>query len=310
MKKNKKHKSLSGPEETKSSNSSNLQSASQSVQSVGVSSKDALVNLLLPLSVLLSGLILTVSVIYSASVILDRDELITKSELRKLLREELSAYNSGSASNQDQASGQTVNVNVSEEQVKQIVASQKITLGNKDSNIRIIEFADPSCPYCSIAAGNETFLANPNFSGIIPPLREIRKMTENGEVSYTWVYFPTHGNGELAAQMFYCANEKGKFWDVHDALMTGEGYDKVENQVKNDESKLDILLDQVSAFVDKKFMKDCVTSGKFKQNLADDTSLAYQLGIPGTPFFLVNTEVVQGLSFQSFEPIIRKYKGE
>jgi hypothetical protein len=32
----------------------------------------------------------------------------------------------------------------------------------------------------------------------------------------------------------YCAKEKGKFWEVHDLLMSAAGFDLVNNKVKND----------------------------------------------------------------------------
>jgi protein-disulfide isomerase len=86
----------------------------------------------------------------------------------------------------------------------------------------------------------------------------------------------------------YCANEKGKFWDVHDLLMSAEGYALLNNDVKNDKTKSQTLADFLKKAIDPSFLKSCLDSGKYDGRIASDTALAAKYGAQGTPGFYVN----------------------
>lgn len=259
--------------------------------------------LLIPISIVLAGVLITVSVLYATNVILDRDQLVTKSNLRTVLREELANLNlTNNTANEPQNPDPVI---VSEEQLNSLKTSQPIVIGDRNSTLNFTEFADPSCPFCSLAAGNPNYLQN--YPGYTPPIPEIKKLVQEGKASYTWVYLPTHGNGDVAAQVLYCANEKGKFWEVHDTLMVGKGYETVENQVKNDPSKVSLLSELVKEFVDPEFINSCVASGKYKDRLNRDAAVAAEWQAGGTPTFFVNVEQVIGSDFKNFESLISKY---
>lgn len=263
--------------------------------------------LLLPLSIILSGLIITVSILYGISVILDRDQLVTKTELRTVIREEL---NKSGAQINTNTTTQTPppNPSINTETLKQILNTQKIILGDKDAPVSIVEIADPSCPYCSIVAGNENFLSNPQFSGIVPPIPQIKNLVSQGKANYVWIYYPGAGRGDITAQVFYCAHEKNKFFEVHDKLMRGEGYQIATDKLQNNINNLQVVLDYIKDIVDINFIKECVTSEKYKQTLSQDIQLAASLGATGTPNFFINGEFVIGLDYNTnFKPILQKY---
>lgn len=186
---------------------------------------------------------------------------------------------------------------VTQDQIKGLFTSSNIYFGNPDSKVLFVEFSDPSCPYCHIAAGKDPELnaqAGTQFQLVsqggtyVAPVIEMKKLVDEGKAAYAWVYTTGHGAGELGAQAFYCANEKGKFWEAHDILMSQTGYDKLNNTIKNDKANSGALADLLKPAVDPTFMKSCLESGKYASKISEGNSLAAQFGVSGTPGFFVN----------------------
>jgi protein-disulfide isomerase len=268
--------------------------------------QDEILNLLLvPISIVLTGVLITASILYSANVILERDQLVTKTTLRKVLQEELSK-NQANTTQEPTVQAPPQPVTVSEDMLNNLKSTHLLFLGDRNSKVHITEFADPSCPFCSLASGDPSKLSS--YPGYTPPLPEIEKLVKEGKASYAWVYLPTHGNGEVAAQVFYCAYEKGVFWEVHNKLMVGEGYNKVEYEVRNDVNKVNILSDYVKDIVDPEFINQCVKSGKYKEQLSRDMALANQWSVSATPTIFVNTEQAQSTNFVELQASISKYQ--
>ncbi len=175
--------------------------------------------------------------------------------------------------------------------------------GDNKKKVLFVEVADPSCPYCHVAGGH-----NPELSAQIdarfkyvsaggtyqPPVPEMKKLVESGKASYVYIYTPGHGNGEMGTKAMYCAYEKGKFWQVHDLLMTNAGYELLNNNVKNDKSKSQELVDFLKTAMNPTELKACIDSGKYDERLASDTALARSLGVTGTPGFMVNDQLFPG----------------
>jgi len=189
---------------------------------------------------------------------------------------------------------------VSLDQIKDLFKKDLIKFGDENRKVLFVEVSDPSCPYCDIASGlNSTLNAQvnpPQFKLVkdggtyVAPVSEMRKLVEAGKASFVWIYFPGHGNGEMGTKALYCAYEKGKFWQVHDLLMTDKGYNLLNNTLKNDKTKSGELATFLKSAVDSTFLKECLDSGKYDARLASDTQLAQPLFPPqgGTPNFFVN----------------------
>lgn len=80
-------------------------------------------------------------------------------------------------------------------------------LGNKDAKITIVEFADLECPFCK-RYFTETF-------------SQLKKdYIDTGKVAYYYRHFPLdfHPLARPFAQASECANEQGKFWEMHDKI--------------------------------------------------------------------------------------------
>lgn len=97
--------------------------------------------------------------------------------------------------------------------------------------ILFVEVGDPSCPYCHAAGGLDGAVNTAANLKLVAdggtyqaPLPEMRKLVDNGQTGFVYIYYPGHSNGEMGMKALYCANEKGKFWQVHDLIMSNAGY--------------------------------------------------------------------------------------
>lgn len=190
----------------------------------------------------------------------------------------------------------TVNIDT----IKELFSKDLIKFGDANSKVIFVEIADPSCPYCHVAGGY-----NPKLSASIdtqtnrfkyvsdggdyaPPVPEMEKLVKEGKASYVYIYYPGHGNGEMAMKAVYCANEKGKFWEADNLIMSEAGYELMNTTVQNDKTKSQVVANFLKSVVDPTFIKSCLDSGKYDARLASDQEIATSLGIQGTPGFYVN----------------------
>jgi Protein-disulfide isomerase len=187
--------------------------------------------------------------------------------------------------------------------IKGLFDKDLIKFGKSDSKLVFVEVADPSCPYCHVAAGHNpelnkqvgtNFVLKSEGGSYIAPVPEMKKLVDDGKASFIYIYAPGHGNGEMGMKALFCANEKQKFWQAHDVLMTNAGYNLLNNDVKNDKANSGKLADFLKSAVDPKFLKDCLDSGKYDAKIADNTQIATSIGIQGTPGFYVNDTIFRG----------------
>ena len=86
------------------------------------------------------------------------------------------------------------------------------TIGSPDAKVEIMEFADFECPACG------------TYFTITEP--DVRKnLVATGIVRYTFYDFPlvnVHQNTVPASMSAACADDQGKFWEMHDALFNGQ----------------------------------------------------------------------------------------
>lgn len=208
-----------------------------------------------------------------------------------------------SATTADQTAQQPEDVKVTRDQIKALFTDKNIMFGKKDSKVLFVEFSDPSCPFCHVAAGmnpelnkqaGAQFVMEKDGGSYVPPVPEMKKLVDSGKAAFVWLYANGHGSGELGTLALYCAKEKGKFWEVHDLLMSAEGYEIMNTQVKNDVAKAGDMADFLKSVVKKDVMQACLASGKYTDRLKSDMALAQQLGFRGTPNFFVNTKSFAG----------------
>ena len=186
---------------------------------------------------------------------------------------------------------------VSLDTIKGLFDKDLIKIGDKNRKVIFVEISDPSCPYCHVAAGLDSTLNSQmgaqfklvsDGGTYVAPVVEMKKLVDAGKASFVWIYSSGHGSGEMGTKAFYCANEKGKFWQVHDLVMTQKGYDLLNNTIKNDKTKSGDIAAFLKSAIDPAFMKECLDSGKYDARLTSDVQIATTLGYQGTPDFFVN----------------------
>ena len=219
------------------------------------------------------------------------------------------ATQQGAAAQQAQAEP-TVTI----DSVRSAFGKSAIKFGDSKNKLVFIEVADPSCPYCHIAAGKNAQLnkeAGAQFTLVsdggtyVAPVVEMKKLVDSGKAAFAWLYTNGHGNGEMGTKALYCANEKGKFWEVHDLIMNNEGYKLLNDTVRNDKTKTDDLVKFLAPAINSTDLKNCLESGKFDNRLAEDTTIAGGLGVSGTPGFFVNgTKFAGAYSYKDMESAV------
>jgi len=207
-----------------------------------------------------------------------------------------------------QAAGQAAAPTVTMDQIRGLFGNGNIALGDKNSKLIFVEVSDPSCPYCHIAGGQDLelnaqsaqFKTTAQGGTYDPPVPEMKKLVDAGKAAFVYIYSPGHGNGEMGVRALYCGNELGKFWEVHDLIMSQKGYQILNGYdanntpitgtiVKNDKTKSGDLAAFLAPAADATKMKACLDSGKYDGRLTSDAQLATSLGVQGTPGFFVNT---------------------
>jgi len=207
------------------------------------------------------------------------------------------------AAGQQQQAQQPAQPQVSIDSIKGLFDKNVIKFGKGDKKLVMVEVADPSCPFCHVAAGlngelnkqmGQQFMLKADGGNYVAPVPEMKKLVEQGKADFVWLYTNGHGNGELATKALYCAFDQRKFWQAHDLFMTAKGYALINDVVKNDATKSQQVADFLASAVNKNELKSCLDSGKYDTRLAEDSTIAKSLGVNGTPGFYLNTTNFSG----------------
>ncbi|WP_316504637.1 DsbA family protein [Nitrosopumilus sp.] len=178
-----------------------------------------------------------------------------------------------------------------------ISADNDPIIGNPDAAITIIEFSDFQCPFCA------RFHVQ-----TLPSIME--QYIEQGKVSLVFRDFPIqniHPNALPAAVTAECANEQGRFKEMHDILF------EKQNEWNNQETFLAVSLfiqyaDNIN--LDQEVFESCINSGKYIDEIRKDLEDGRDYGVTGTPgFFVGNDEIgyveIKGAQpFDSFKKVI------
>jgi len=159
------------------------------------------------------------------------------------------------------------------------------SLGNENAPVTIVEFSDYQCPYCS------------RFR--TQTLDQIKEQyIDTGKVRFVYRDFPLtsiHPMAQKSAEASECADEQGKFWEYHDAIFANQQSLSIDNLKK---WAKDLGLNE------NKF-NTCLDSGKYADEVKKDMNDGANLGVRGTPYFLVGNTVLEGAyPFEAFQQAI------
>jgi len=140
-------------------------------------------------------------------------------------------------------------------------------MGNKDAKVTLVEFTDYQCPFCGRA-----------YRQTYPPV--VAEYVKTGKVRYVIHNYPLtqlHPNAFRAAEAARCAQDQGKFWEMHDRLFG--------NQKALDEKGLEASAKALG--LDTQKFDQCLTSGKYKKEIQAEVAAGRKLGVTGTPTFFL-----------------------
>jgi len=136
--------------------------------------------------------------------------------------------------------------------------------GPAKAPVTLLEYGDFECPYCGQAE---------------PVIREL--LADYGDLRYVWRHLPlpdVHPHAQLAAEGSEAAAKQGKFWEMHDELLSHQGALTDEDLIQY---ARDLGLDPA------RFAADLARHARAGR-IAEDVDSADLSGVSGTPTFFIN----------------------
>lgn len=163
-----------------------------------------------------------------------------------------------------------------------VETSDDPALGPTDAAVTIVEFADFQCPFSQTA---------------FPIVKDI--IAEYGsKVRFQFRDFPLtdiNPDAVRAAEAGACANDQGKFWQLHDLLFIYQA----------NLTQADIVNNATQARIDTVTLEQCMAIGKYSSEVQDDFNDGVAAGVTGTPTWFVNGWRIEGVqSFETWKKII------
>jgi protein-disulfide isomerase len=139
----------------------------------------------------------------------------------------------------------------------------------ENAPITMVEYADYECPYCQ---------------QIAPDLAKI-EAEYKGRITFAYKDFPLpmHPHAQKAAEAAQCAGAQSRYWDYHDALLSSKQLEVPQLKATAGALGLD-----VNAF------NTCLDSGQGADQVKKTFNEGLELGITGTPSFVVNGRFISG----------------
>jgi Na+/H+ antiporter NhaA len=136
--------------------------------------------------------------------------------------------------------------------------------GPAEAAVTVVEYGDFECPWTQMAA---------------PTAREL--LSENSHIRYVWRHLPlpdVHPHAQLAAEAAEAAGRQGKFWQMHDVLLTNQ-----------QNLELDDLLGYATDLgLDLDRFREDLVQHDHTTRVAQDVDSADRSGVAGTPTFFIN----------------------
>ena len=162
-----------------------------------------------------------------------------------------------------------------------------LRIGSAVAPLRLVEFADFECPFCSVAAGE---------------LKEIReKYPELISIRFRHMIVPGHTSARPAALAAECAAEQGAFEPFY--------YSVFENYAKLSTRKLRELAKKAGVRDMAEFDR-CVESERYRTRLDEDAEAARLVGVAGTPTWVLGDSVFGGMpALAQLEQWVQRARG-
>ncbi len=163
------------------------------------------------------------------------------------------------------------------------VGADDPVVGPANASVEIIEFSDFQCPFCQ---------------RLTSTLEQL-KAAYGSDIRLVFKDFPlpNHAQAFKAAEAGNCANQQGKFWELHDTMFSRQSELGVDD-LKRHAGELG--MDQAT-------FDACLDSGRFAEQVNADLKAGQLYGVSSTPTVFINGRAVMGAApFEVFDEIIRE----
>lgn len=150
------------------------------------------------------------------------------------------------------------------------VAAEGPAKGPKEAKVTVVEFSDFQCPYCG--------------KGRAVMDQVVAKYGNKVRLVFRDFPLDFHEKAQKAAEAGQCANDQGKFWQMHDWMFDNQQNLDVES-LKNAAKTLGI---------DSAKFDSCLTSGQHAALVKKNIREGQEAGVRGTPAFFVNGTFLSG----------------
>ena len=156
--------------------------------------------------------------------------------------------------------------------------AQGYLVGDAAAPVQVLEFADFECPAC----GSFATLTEPDVRS---------RLVQTGQISFRFLDFPLpqHLNSWDASMAAACANEQGKFWEMHDQIFANQ--DRWATQTTNRPKAVFSRL-AGSIGLNMSQWDDCYDSQKYKLNIAANLREGENRGVRSTPTFIIGGRMI------------------
>jgi len=190
---------------------------------------------------------------------------------------------------QDSQAKQTTQTQTSPQVIKNVSFDDDPMKGNPDAEITIVEFSDFQCPFCA------------RFHTQTLPLIE-QNYISTGKVNFVYRDFPIQGihpNAVPAAVASECADDQGKFWEMHDMIFENQK-NWQDLQIAQSASLFREYAIEIGLNTDE--FDSCMTSGKHLEEIQNDLNDGRAYGVTGTPGFFVGNEKIGFIKINGAQP--------
>ncbi|MDB4883896.1 MAG: putative oxidoreductase [Gemmatimonadetes bacterium] len=164
-------------------------------------------------------------------------------------------------------------------------------LGSPSAPVEVIEFADFECPGCG------------QFATITEP--DIRtRLINTGKIRMRYIDFPLpmHRNTWDASLAAACANDQGKFWEMHDQLFQNQ--DRWNGETTN--KPRPVIAELAKAIgLDMSKYGTCMDNETHRAKVQSHLQEAERRGVNQTPSFVIGGSLVAGaIPYDTFKKLV------
>lgn len=153
--------------------------------------------------------------------------------------------------------------------------------GPVDAPVHIVKFSNFPCPYCGALAG------------VLDQISE--EFGDDVRVEYRHLPLPSQVDGAGSAYAAQCADEQGRFWEMHDALFA--------SAPELDPQSIRGLVERLE--LDSDAFEECMQSERPRETVDTDIEAGRLLDIDGTPVFFLNGYRFEGaLGLDLMRPLV------